>query len=248
MSTTPMVQPHHLRRKAVISMRPSTGHQVLTHLESQQLQHARREHAHHLGWPAARIEVVETDTGRTAQSTERRDGSKALLAEVALGQVGMGLSYASTRLSRNCTAGYPLLELCAYHHCLIADRDGVYDAATPKGRLLLGMKGIVSESELPTLRGRLMAGVPQKAPRGAFALALPGRFAAPRRRRRGQRSRPGRAAGDWLGLPDLSRAALCQSSGAPVSRPGSPPAPSPSPLRHGVAQSHPGGGDCDLAQ
>ena len=173
MSTTPMVQPHHLRRKAVIYIRQSTGHQVLTNIESRQLQHAMREHAHHLGWPDERIEVVETDMGRTAQSTARRDGYKALLAEVALGQVGMVLSYESTRLSRNCTDWYPLLDLCAYNQCLIADRDGVYDAATPNGRLLLGMKGIVSEVELHTLRGRLIAGVQQKAQRGDLALALP---------------------------------------------------------------------------
>src|SRR5438132_14376981 len=87
----------------------------------------------------SRIEVVETDLGRTAQSTERRDGYKALLAEVALGQVGIVLSYESTRWSRNCTDWYPLLDLCAYNQCLIADRDGGYDAATPNGRLLLGM-------------------------------------------------------------------------------------------------------------
>jgi DNA invertase Pin-like site-specific DNA recombinase len=74
MSMTPVVQPHHLRRKAVIYIRQSTGHQVLTNLESQQLQHAMREHAWHLGWPEERIEVVERDLGRTAQSTDRRDG------------------------------------------------------------------------------------------------------------------------------------------------------------------------------
>jgi DNA invertase Pin-like site-specific DNA recombinase len=173
MSMTPVVQPHHLRRKAVIYIRQSTGPQVLTNLESQQLQHAMREHAWHLGWPEERIEVVERDLGRTAQSTDRRDGYKALLAEVALGQVGIVLSYESTRLSRNCTDWYPLLDLCAYNQCLIADRDGVYDAATPNGRLLLGMKGIVSEVELHTLRGRLIAGVQQKAQRGDLALALP---------------------------------------------------------------------------
>src|SRR5215831_10916738 len=173
MSTTPLAQPHHLRRKAVIYIRQSTGHQVLTNTESQQLQHAMREHARHLGWPDDRIEVVATDMGRTAQSTERREGYKALLAEVALGQVGIVLSYESTRLSRNCTDWYPLLDLCAYNQCLIADRDGVYDAATPNGRLLLGMKGIVSEIELHTLRGRLIAGVQQKAQRGELALALP---------------------------------------------------------------------------
>ena len=173
MPMTPMVHPHHLSRKAVIYIRQSTGHQVLTNTESQQLQHAMREHARQLGWPEERIAVVETDLGRSAQSTQRRDGYKTLLADVALGQVGIVLSYESTRLSRNCTDWYPLLDLCAYNQCLIADRDGVYDASTPNGRLLLGMKGIVSEVELRTLRGRLIAGVQQKAQRGDLALALP---------------------------------------------------------------------------
>ena len=173
MTTPPVAQPHHLRRKAVMYIRQSTGHQVLTNRESQQLQHAMREQAHHLGWTDERIEVVETDLGRTAQSTDRRDGYKSLLAEVALGQVGIVLSYESTRLSRHCTAGYPLLDLCAYNQCLIADRDGVYDAATPNGRLLVGMTGILSEVELHTLRGRLIAGAQQKAQRGDLALALP---------------------------------------------------------------------------
>ena len=173
MSITPVVHPHHLSRKAVIYIRQSTGHQVLTNTESQQLQHAMREHAWQLGWPEERIEVVETDLGRSAHSTQRRDGYKTLLADVALGQVGIVLSYESTRLSRNCTDWYPLLDLCAYNQCLIADRDGVYDASTPNGRLLLGMKGIVSEVELHTLRGRLIAGVQQKAQWGDLALALP---------------------------------------------------------------------------
>ena len=92
MSTTPVVQPHHLRRKAVIYIRQSTGHQVLTNTESQQLQRAMREQAHHLGWPEEHIEVVETDLGRSAHSTQRRDGYKTLLTDVALGQVGIVLS------------------------------------------------------------------------------------------------------------------------------------------------------------
>jgi DNA invertase Pin-like site-specific DNA recombinase len=117
-------------------MRHSTGPQVRTHTESPQRQHAMREQAHHLGWPAERLAVVETDRGRTAQSPERRDGSKALLAAVALGQVGIGLRSASTRWSRHCTAWSPLLALCASKQCRSADRDGVYDAATPKGRLV----------------------------------------------------------------------------------------------------------------
>jgi DNA invertase Pin-like site-specific DNA recombinase len=173
MPTTELIQSHHLHRKAVIYIRQSTGHQVLTNTESHQLQHAMRDHAHRLGWPDERVEVVEADLGRSAQSTAGRDGYRALLAEVALGQVGIVLSYESTRLSRNCTDWYPLLDLCAYNQCLIADRDGVYDPSTPNGRLLLGMKGILSEVELHTLRGRLLAGVQQKAQRGDLALALP---------------------------------------------------------------------------
>jgi DNA invertase Pin-like site-specific DNA recombinase len=173
MTTSALVQPQQLHRKAVIYIRQSTGHQGLTNTESLHLQHAMRDHAHQLGWRDEQIEVVAADLGRSAQSTAGRDGYKALLAEVALGHVGIVLSYESTRLARNCTDWYPLLDLCAYNQCLIADRDGVYDPSTPNGRLLLGMKGILSEVELHTLRGRLLAGVQQKAQRGDLALALP---------------------------------------------------------------------------
>jgi Resolvase, N terminal domain len=132
MAMTPVTQPHHLSRKAVIYIRQSTGHQVLTNTESQQLQHAMREHARQLGWSDERIEVVETDLGRSAQSTERRDGYKALLADVALGQVGIVLSYESTRLSRNCTDWYPLLDLCAYNPTTLLNevsREGAFSCA-----------------------------------------------------------------------------------------------------------------------
>jgi DNA invertase Pin-like site-specific DNA recombinase len=173
MPTTELIQSHHLHRKAVISIRQSTGHQVLTTTESLQLQHAMRDHAHRRGWHDAHIEGVAADVGRSAQSTAGRDGYQALLSEVALGQVGIVLSYESTRRSRNCTDWSPLLDLCAYNQCLIADGEGVYDPSTPNGRLLLGMKGILSEVELHTLRGRLLAGVQQKAQRGDLALALP---------------------------------------------------------------------------
>src|SRR5262245_51507908 len=141
MSNSELIQPYHRSRKAVIYIRQSTGHQVLTNLESQRMQHSMREHAQRLGWEDDRIEVVEADTGMTAASTAGRDAYKQLLTQVAAEQVGIILSYESARLSRNCTDWYPLLDLCAYRDCLIADRDGVYDPATPNGRLLLGMKG-----------------------------------------------------------------------------------------------------------
>ncbi|HEU4407408.1 MAG TPA: recombinase family protein [Polyangiaceae bacterium] len=173
MNNAELVQDHHRARKAVIYIRQSTPHQVMTNVESRAMQRALRETAKRLGWDEARIELVESDTGVSARSTEGRDGYKNLLGLIAMGVVGLVLSYESARLSRNCTDWYPLLDLCAYARCLIADRDGVYDPSSPNGRLLLGMKGIVSEVELHTLRGRLLAGVQNKARRGELAVALP---------------------------------------------------------------------------
>lgn len=173
MMSNELVQEHHTSRKAVIYIRQSTSHQVFTNVESRTMQHAMRETARALGWDETRIEVVESDTGLSAQSTAGRAGYQHLLGLVAMGLVGIVLSYESTRLSRNCTDWYPLLDVCALARCLIADRDGVYDPSTPNGRLLLGMKGIVSEIELHTLRGRLLAGIQNKAQRGELALALP---------------------------------------------------------------------------
>jgi hypothetical protein len=113
---------------------------------------------------------------------------------------------------------------------------------------LVGHEGDRERDRAPHLAGPSDCGRAAEGPARRLGPGLTGRFATPRRRRRSQRARPGRAACDWLGLPDISRAALCQSSGAPVSRPGSTPAPSPSQLRNGVAHAHRGGGDCDLAQ
>jgi DNA invertase Pin-like site-specific DNA recombinase len=173
MNSSELIRDHHRQRKAVIYIRQSSGHQVLTNVESRKLQHAMRARAEQLGWAEDRIEVVEADTGVSAQSTAGRDGYKALLSQLALGLVGIVISYESARLARNCSDWYPLLDLCTVSDCLIADRDGVYDPATPNGRLLLGMKGILSEVELHTLRGRLLAGIQNKARRGDLALALP---------------------------------------------------------------------------
>lgn len=173
MNSSDLVQPHHLARKAVVYVRQSTPQQVRTHLESQRLQRDMRERAIQLGWPAERVEVLDADTGHTATTTAGRDEYKNILAQVALGHVGIVISYESTRVARNCSDWYPLLDLCTARGCLIADRDGVYDPGTANGRLVLGMKGIVSEMELHTLRGRLLAGLDSKARRGELALRLP---------------------------------------------------------------------------
>jgi DNA invertase Pin-like site-specific DNA recombinase len=151
MLTSELVSTQHLSRKAIIYIRQSTPHQVLTNQESLKLQYALRERALALGWHAADIEIIDADLGLTGAAAGHRAGFKELLTKVTLGQVGIILSSEVTRLSRNCSDWYPLLDLCGFKGCLIADREGIYDPATPNGRLLLGLKGTLSEMELHTI-------------------------------------------------------------------------------------------------
>src|SRR5215207_2385446 len=171
--TSDLVMPRHLCRKAVIYIRQSTPHQVLSNQESLRLQYALRQRAHDLGWNNADVEIIDADLGQSGAAAEHRLGFKDLIARVTLGEVGLILSSEVTRLARNCSDWYPLLDLCGYRQCLIGDRDGVYDAGSANGRLLLGLKGTISEVELHTLRGRLTAGLLSKAERGELALQLP---------------------------------------------------------------------------
>lgn len=173
MPTSDLVTPQHLSRKAIIYIRQSSPHQMLSNQESLRLQYALRQHAIELGWADEQVEVIDHDLGLTGASIAHREGFKDLLAQVTLGQVGIILSYDVTRLSRNCSDWYPLLDLCGYKCCLIADREGIYDPGTPNGRLLLGLKGQISEVELYTIRARLTAGILNKAERGELALTLP---------------------------------------------------------------------------
>ena len=171
--TLDLITPRHLCRKAVIYIRQSTPHQVLTNQESLRLQYALRRRACDLGWNDADVVVIDADLGQSGAAVEHRRGFKDLIARVTLGEVGLVLSYEVTRLARNCSDWYPLLDLCGYRQCLIGDREGVYDPGSANGRLLLGLKGTISEVELHTLRGRLTAGLLNKAERGDLALALP---------------------------------------------------------------------------
>jgi DNA invertase Pin-like site-specific DNA recombinase len=173
MSTSELITPHHLTRKAIIYIRQSSPHQVLTNQESLRLQYALRERAVELGWRTEEIEIIDGDLGLSGAATHYREGFKELLTRVTVGEVGIILSVEVQRLSRNCSDWYPLLDICGYKHCLIADRDGVYDPGTPNGRLLLGLKGQLSEMELYTLRARMTAGLLNKAQRGELALSLP---------------------------------------------------------------------------
>jgi DNA invertase Pin-like site-specific DNA recombinase len=168
-----LVDDRHLARRAVIYIRQSSPHQVLTNQESLRLQYNLRRRALDLGWREADIEVIDTDLGLSGAAAVHREGFKDLIARVTLGQVGIVLSSEVTRLSRNCSDWYPLLDLCGYRQCLIGDRDGVYDPGSANGRLLLGLKGTISEMELHTIRARLTAGLLNKAERGDLALVLP---------------------------------------------------------------------------
>ncbi|MFK7982474.1 MAG: recombinase family protein [Saprospiraceae bacterium] len=173
MSSSLKIQPHHLIRKAIIYVRQSSPNQVLTNQESLHLQYALKQKALEMGWMEGNIEIIDTDLGVSGATTFQRSGFKDMLSKVALGEVGIIFSSEVTRLSRNCSDWYPLLDICGYNKCLIADNDGVYDPGTPNGRLLLGLKGQLSELELYTIRSRMTAGLLNKARRGELALNLP---------------------------------------------------------------------------
>lgn len=173
MNTSELVQPRHLNRQATIYVRQSSPNQVITNKESQRMQYALRERAATLGWHKQDIQVIDTDLGRSGTTTEGRAGYQDLVAQIALGEVGILLAFDATRLARNCSHWYQLLDLCSVHDCLIADRDGVYDPTSINGRLLLGLKGQISELELHTIRARLTAGILSKAERGELELKLP---------------------------------------------------------------------------
>jgi DNA invertase Pin-like site-specific DNA recombinase len=173
MNTSELVLPSHLTRRAVIYIRQSSPQQVTKNRESLKLQYALTERAIDLGWPDSSVELVDVDLGRSGATTEGRVGFQELVAQIALAQIGILIAYDATRLARNCSHWYQLLDLCGRAGCLIADRDGVYDPTSINGRLLLGLKGQISELELHTIKARLTAGMLNKAKRGDLAVMLP---------------------------------------------------------------------------
>ena len=157
---------HHRERLAVVYVRQSSVHQVQHHQESAQLQYGLVRHAEQLGWPRERILVIDDDQGISGASSEGRLGFQRLLSEVALDHVGLILGVEMSRLARSCKDWYQLLEVCALFSTLICDLDGLYDPACYNDRLLLGLKGTMSEAELHVLRQRMWQGALQKARRG----------------------------------------------------------------------------------
>jgi DNA invertase Pin-like site-specific DNA recombinase len=173
MSFSEHITPQHLTLKALIYIRQSTPSQVMNNQESRQLQQALRQRAREFGWAEDLIEIVDTDLGLTGSHAEHRQGFQYLLSEVARGAVGIIFSYDVTRLSRNCSDWYPLLDICSYKKTLIGDRESIYDPRTPNGRLILGLKGQFAEIELNTIRARMNEGLLNKAKRGDLILQLP---------------------------------------------------------------------------
>jgi DNA invertase Pin-like site-specific DNA recombinase len=163
----------HRRRRAVVYVRQSTLGQVERNTESAARQYALRNRAVELGWPAESVVVVDEDTGRSGSTAEGRLGFKELVAEVGLGHVGIVLALEVSRFARSSADWHQLLDLCALTATLIADADGVYSPQDFNDRLLLGLKGTMSEAELHLIRARLDGGLRNKAQRGELRLALP---------------------------------------------------------------------------
>lgn len=163
----------HLKRNAYLYVRQSTLRQVFENTESTHRQYGLRQHAVALGWPVERIIVIDSDLGQSGASAVDREGFQQLVADVGLGKAGIVLGLEVSRLARNSTDWHRLLEICALTDTLILDEDGVYDPAHFNDRLLLGLKGTMSEAELHILRARLQGGILNKARRGELQCPLP---------------------------------------------------------------------------
>jgi DNA invertase Pin-like site-specific DNA recombinase len=163
----------HLKRSAYLYVRQSTVRQVFENPESTQRQYGLRQRAIALGWPPDRVIVIDTDLGQSGATAADRAGFQQLVAEVGLGRAGIVLGLEVSRLARNSTDWHRLLEICALTDTLILDEDGVYDPAHFNDRLLLGLKGTMSEAELHVLRARLRGGLLNKARRGELQGHLP---------------------------------------------------------------------------
>jgi DNA invertase Pin-like site-specific DNA recombinase len=167
------IQGWHRDRLAVIYVRQSSRQQVLDHGESTRLQYGLTERAAALGWPASRVMVIDEDLGRSAANAAERPGFARLVAEITMGHVGLVLGLEMSRLARAGQDWHQLIELCSLAGALLADADGVYDPNWYNDRLLLGLKGTMTELELHLIRQRMASGRLAKAGRGELAVPLP---------------------------------------------------------------------------
>ena len=163
----------HLERDAYLYIRQSTARQVIENTESTLRQYALRERAVTYGWPLERIHVIDNDLGKSGASAQHRDGFQELVSEVALGKAGIVMGLEVSRLARNSADWHRLIELCAMGGTLILDQDGTYDPTCFNDRLVLGLKGTMSEAELHILKARMRGGVLNKARRGELGMMPP---------------------------------------------------------------------------
>jgi DNA invertase Pin-like site-specific DNA recombinase len=173
MSDLTKVKPTHTHRAAVIYVRQSSPAQVEHHRESTERQYALVHRAIELGWPRDQVTIIDDDLGLSGSGLAKRAGFARLAADVALAKVGIVLGLEVSRLARNNADWYRLLDLCGMTDTLIADADGVYHPALFNDRLVLGLKGTMSEAELHLLRARLEGGIRNNAARGALRRGLP---------------------------------------------------------------------------
>ena len=163
----------HLKRDAYLYIRQSTLRQVLENTESTRRQYELQHRAVALGWPAERVVVIDSDLGQSGASATDRKGFQKLVTEVSLGRAGLVMGLEVSRLARNCSDWHRLLEICALGDTLILDEDGLYNPVDFNDRLLLGLKGTMSEAELHVLKARLRGGILNKARRGELRTPLP---------------------------------------------------------------------------
>lgn len=164
---------HHVERLAVVYVRQSTPQQTIRHQESTRLQYGLADRALQLGWPKEHVLVIDEDLGRSGATAAGRPGFQRLVAEVGLDHVGLVLGIEMSRLARSCRDWYQLLEICSLFGTLIGDLDGVYDPSHYNDRLLLGLKGTMSEAESHVIKQRMMQGRLAKARRGELGMPVP---------------------------------------------------------------------------
>jgi DNA invertase Pin-like site-specific DNA recombinase len=176
MNESTKVQPRHLERGAYLYIRQSSMRQVIENVESTKRQYALRGRAIALGWRDDQITVIDNDQGESGASASWREGFQRLVTEVGIGHAGIVMGLEVSRLARNNADWHRLLEICALADTLILDEDGVYDPTSFNDRLLLGLKGTMSEAELHVLKARLRGGILNKARRGEYHCPLPTGF------------------------------------------------------------------------
>lgn len=167
------IRPAHQELLALVYVRQSSTKQVEENIESTEMQYRLVDRAAAMGWSNDRIDVIDDDLGMSGRSVEYRIGFQRMIAEVSMGHVGIIFSIEMSRLARSCRDWHQLLENCSLFGTLLADADGVYDPRDHNDRLLLGLKGTMSEAELHVLQGRLRAGQLNKARRGEYFTHAP---------------------------------------------------------------------------